>query len=238
MSESETLGSSWAVTEGYEESDSETHTRGWSRSVTDAEQDAVAYSESDSEGFSALSGTSAARGTGRAHSRTASDGMQVGWGMSEGQSWDGAGTDPDAIHYSWDRNAGGARSHATSYGESANDFDMAGESYAGRSRIHSSGTTFSHGTSHAITKGKVRAWHRSYAGYSTSTQEGGSVSQSHGQTHGRGRAVQSGQQGSRSWGASHSISEGGTEPLPRGKQKSLSFHCAYKAPRAACHLKY
>ena len=100
MSESETLGSSWAVTEGYEESDSETHTRGWSRSVTDAEQDAVAYSESDSEGFSALSGTSAARGTGRAHSRTASDGMQVGWGMSEGQSWDGAGTDPDAIHYS------------------------------------------------------------------------------------------------------------------------------------------
>lgn len=210
LSQSETLGRSWATTEGEEESVSETHTRGWSRSVTDAEQEAIAYSESESEGVSESFGTSAAHGTGRAHSYATADTTQAGWGTNEGQSWDGMGMDPEAIHYSEGKSTSGALASSTSYGASENDFDMAGESYAetfSRSRSH--GTTFSRGTSHAVTEGESQSNAIGHThGHSTSAQEGGSVSQSSGRTHGHSRAIQTGQQGSRSCGTSHSISDG------------------------------
>jgi hypothetical protein len=209
-SDSETFGYSWATTEGEEESVSETHTRGWSRSVTDAEQEASAHSECVSEAASEGYSTSTAHGAGRAHSYATANAAQASWGTNEGQSWDGMGMDPEAIHYSEGTSESGARSSSTSYGESANDFDMAGESFAESiSRSHTRGTTFSRGTSHAVTEGESESTAIGHTrGRSTSTQEGESVSWSRGQTHGHGRAVQSGQQGSKSWGTSHSISEG------------------------------
>jgi hypothetical protein len=210
ISESATFGSSWAITEGEEESVSETHTHGWSRSVTDAEQEAIAFSESESEAESESFSASAAHGAGRAHSRTSTNGTHVGWGTSEGQSWDGYATNPGEMHYSEGTSVSGARSHATSLGESENAFDLASESYADAlSRSHSRGTTVSHGTSHAVTEGESESIARGTThGRSTSTQEGGSVSQSQGETYGHGRAVQSGYQHGRSSGTSHSISEG------------------------------
>jgi hypothetical protein len=210
ISESTIFGSSWALTEGEEESVSETLTHGWSRSVTEAEHDAIAYSDSESEAESESFGTSLAHGASRAHSRMSTDGTQVGWGRSEGRSWDGYAMNPSEMHYSEGTSASFARSHATSMGESENVFDLASESYADTlSRSHSRGTTVSHGTSRAVTEGESESIaHGHTRGRSTSMQEGGSESQSQGETHGHGRAVQSGYQHGRSSGTSHSISEG------------------------------
>jgi hypothetical protein len=235
VSESTTFGSSWALTKGEEESVSETLTRGWSRSVTDAEHDAIAYSESESEAASESCSTSTAHGAGRAHSRMSTDGTQLGWGTSEGQSWDGYGMDPADMHYSEGMSTSGARSHTTSVGYSDNEFDLAGESYAESiARIHSRGTTVSHGTSRAVTEGESESIaHGHTRGRSASMQEGGSESQSQGETRGYGQAFQSGYQHGRSSGTSHSISEGvvPSRSHEEGRSHSVSI-TPFLAPHA------
>jgi hypothetical protein len=129
----------------------------------------------------------------------------------------------------------GARSHATSFGEGDNEFDLASESYADTlSRSHSRGTSVSRGTNHAVTEGESESIARGHTrGRSTSTQEGGSESESYGLTHGHGWAVQSGEQGSRSSGRSHSISEGvvPSRSHEEGRSHSVSI-TPFLAPHA------
>jgi hypothetical protein len=236
ISESTTFGSNWAITEGLEESFSETHTRGWNRSVTDAEQEAVAYSESESEAATESFGASTAHGAGRSYTRATADAAVMGWGTSAGQSWIGDGMDPNEIRYSEGTSTSGALSHASSFGESSNAFDLAGESYAeSLARIHARGTTISRGTSHAVTEGKSESIARGHTrGRSSSIQEGGSVSESQGLTHGRGHAVQSGQQYSRSSGRSHSVSEG---VVPSRSHEEGRSHSVSRVPFLEPHAR-